>query len=95
MFAFSHVNDARWDDPDYERHYDRSWAMLGMDAYGPIVIVDESEAPYELSRQLLTNFATDNPHGCCGAGGTPQSDGMFVYEDVFQYIYTHPVSDHI
>lgn len=94
IFAFSHDQDGLWDNPDYPRHYDRSWDLLGLDDYGPLTWVEDEPFPWSLSRQLLTRRPMDNPHGCCGANG-PREDGELVFAEVLRYVYTHPVADYV
>ena len=51
-FGFTHVLDSGWK----ADHYCRSWEMLGMNQYGPIVNVDKSRLPYQNTRRLITDF---------------------------------------
>jgi hypothetical protein len=47
--AFSHVLDTGWTGG----HYCRSWELLGLHAFGPIVNVDQTKPPYGNSRRLI------------------------------------------
>lgn len=92
FFAFSHTLDAGWPD-----HYHRSWKMLGLENYGPIVNVDESKAPYNNSRQLITKANVNNNPRRAHSASTPgrnsvkDKKGGYIYEEVWKYLFTHPV----
>ncbi len=47
-FGFSHVLDGGW----VGDHYCRSWELLGMHRFGPIVNVDKQQSPYQNTRRL-------------------------------------------
>ncbi|MBT5018367.1 MAG: hypothetical protein HON04_06430, partial [Planctomicrobium sp.] len=49
FFGFSHVLDGGWTGD----HYCRSWELLGLHEYGPIVNVDSQKPPYKNSRRLI------------------------------------------
>lgn len=93
FFGFSHVLDGGWT----HDHYCRSWQLLGLAQFGPIVDVDQTPAPYVNSRRLAT--AADvkgdakKAHSCVvpGSGSIKAADGSFVHEAVWKYLYTHPV----
>ncbi len=95
FFGFTHVLDSGWG----AHHYCRSWLMLDLHKFGPIVNIDESEPPYENTRRLITNAdvsgKADRAHGASTPGGaSPKGpDGKFLYEDVWKYLYTHPVDE--
>jgi len=89
-FGFSHVLDSGW----IADHYCRSWELIGLHQYGPIVNVDDALPPYGNSRRLITSRDVKNAHGAVGPGGgsTPKNpDGTLAYEDVWRYMFTHPV----
>jgi len=92
-FGFSHVLDGGWT----ADHYCRSWEMLGMHKFGPIVNVDKLPAPYGDTRRLITDFDVDGndkrAHSSVQPGGSAgkDADGNFIHEDVWRYLYTHPV----
>jgi len=52
IFGFNHVLDDGWTGD----HYCRSWQMLGLHRYGPIVDVDHVAPPYGNTRRLTTAF---------------------------------------
>lgn len=95
IFGFSHVLDGGWT----ADHYCRSWELLGLHEYGPIVNVDESEPPYEYTRRLITDFDVDGndkrAHSSVQPGGSAgkDADGNYIHEDVWRYLYTHPVDE--
>jgi hypothetical protein len=95
FFGFSHVLDGGWTGD----HYPRSWKLLGLDAYGPIVNVDETKAPYGNSRRLITTADVknnpDRAHGSVTPGGSAVKDpsGKYIHEDVWRYLFTHPVEE--
>ncbi len=92
-FGFSHVLDGGWT----ADHYCRSWELLGMNKYGPIVNVDFSKPPYENTRRLITSFDVGNnvrrAHSSVVPGGAAGRDknGKFIHEAVWKYLFTHPV----
>ena len=92
-FGFSHVLDDGW----VGDHYCRSWQMLGLTKFGPIVKVDGSKPPYGNTRRLITeadvNHDAKRAHSSVAPGkGSPKSpSGAYLYEDVWRYLFTHPV----
>ena len=92
-FGFTHVLDGGWTGD----HYCRSWLMLGLAEFGPLVDVDEARAPYGNSRRLITHADVggnaEKAHGCVVPGKTSPkgADGKLLYEDVWRYLFTSPV----
>lgn len=92
-FAFSHTLDGGWTGD----HYCRSWEMLGLHQFGPIVDVDVIAAPYGNSRRLITSFDVagdpDRAHGSVTPGKSSYKDaeGKYLHEDVWRYLFTHSV----
>ena len=82
-FGFSHVLDSGWKGD----HYCRSWQMLGLTRFGSLVNVDTVSPPFGNSRRLITNCDVGNDarraHGIVVRGGD--------WDDVWRYLYTHPV----
>jgi hypothetical protein len=78
-------------------HYSRSWQLLGLQEFGPIVDVDQTAFPYGHSRRLIT--AADvkgdakRAHNAPIPGGAAVkgADGKFLHEAVWRYLFTHPV----
>lgn len=94
-FGFSHVLDGGWTGD----HYCRSWQMLGLHQFGPVVNVDKSSAPFENSRRLITDFDVDNndrrAHSLVtpGSASAKNADGKLAHESVWRYMFTHPVDE--
>lgn len=92
-FGFSHVLDTGW----VGDHYCRSWELLGLHKFGPIVNVDKNKAPYGNTRRLITDFDVGKDarraHGSVvpGRNARKDSSGGFEHEDVWRYLFTHPV----
>jgi len=92
-FGFSHVLDGGWTGD----HYCRSWELIGLQKFGPIVDVDKVPAPYGNSRRLITAADVKNDankaHGAVTPGGSAVKDaaGKYIHEPVWRYLYTHPV----
>ena len=92
-FGFSHVLDGGWTG----HHYDRSWELMGLNQFGPVVDVDKTPAPFGGSRRLVT--AADvkgdakRAHGSVTPGGSAVKDAMgnCVHEAVWRYLFTQPV----
>lgn len=92
-FGFSHVKDMGW----AEFHYQRSWEMMGLHEFGPIVDVDKSKPPYGNTRRLITDFDVKGNANRAHSSVTPGSssfkarDGSYKHEAVWRYLFTHPV----
>lgn len=92
-FGFSHVLDTGWSGD----HYCRSWEMLGLQQFGPLVDVDATPAPFGFSRRLITRADVKNDakraHSCVTPGGAAVKDpsGKFIHEKVWEYLFTSPV----
>jgi len=95
FFGFTHTLDDGWKN----HHYCRSWLMLGLHNYGPLINVDEAKPPYSNTRRLISTANVGNNPGRAHSASTPGSpspkgkDGKYLYEDVWKYIYTHPVKE--
>ena len=93
FFGFTHVLNGGWT----ADHYCRSWILLGLHRFGPIVDVERTPSPFGNSRRLIT--AADvggNPgraHTMVVPGGTAVKDaeGRYLHEAVWRYLFTHPV----
>lgn len=92
-FGFSHVLDGGWTGD----HYCRSWEMLGLHQYGPLVNVDDVRSPFKSSRRLITNGDVKNDanraHSSVVPGGATvkNAKGEFAFEPVWKYLFTYPV----
>ncbi|KAA5539498.1 hypothetical protein FYK55_24100 [Roseiconus nitratireducens] len=93
IFGFSHVLDGGWTGD----HYCRSWEMLGLNQFGPIVNVDTAQPPYQNTRRLISDADVGGDarraHSAVTPGrSSPKDDqGNFLYEPVWRYLYSHPV----
>ncbi|HEY1082332.1 MAG TPA: hypothetical protein VGE29_08730, partial [Prosthecobacter sp.] len=92
-FGFSHVLDSGWTGD----HYCRSWEMMGLNQFGAIVDVDISGPPYTNTRRLISTFDVKGDakraHGLVTPGGSSakNAEGKFLHEDVWHYLFNHPV----
>jgi len=93
FFGFSHVLDDGW----IGHHYCRSWELLGMAKFGPIVDVDTARPPYGDTRRLVSAADVQGDrkkaHGAVQPGGNAPKGpgGRMLYEPVWRYLFTHPV----
>jgi hypothetical protein len=94
-FGYSHVLDGGWS----ADHYPRSWLLLGLNKFGPIVNTDEAKYPYGHSRRLITKYDVkgdaNKAHGFVQVGKNPPKDakGVPLQEDVWRYLFTSPVDE--
>lgn len=94
-FGFSHVLDGGWTGG----HYCRSWELLGLHQFGPIINVDQSKPPYGNTRRLITDADVKGDakraHSSVVPGKAAPKDaaGNFLHEDVWRYLFTHPVEE--
>ncbi|MGN6544230.1 MAG: BPSS1187 family protein [Aureliella sp.] len=93
FFGFTHVLDDGW----VHDHYCRSWQLLGLNQFGPLVDVDKTQPPYGNSRRLITDADVKKDsrraHSCVvpGGGSPKDAQGKFLYEPVWRYLFTHSV----
>jgi len=93
FFGFSHVLDGGWSGD----HYCRSWELLGLERFGPIVVVEDARPPYGGTRRLVSRADVGGDekraHAAVQPGkGSPRgADGVWLYEPVWDYLLTHPV----
>ena len=79
-------------------HYCRSWELMGLHQFGPIVNVDKKKPPYGNTRRLITDFDVKGDarraHSAVqpGSRAWKSKDGKFMHEPVWKYLYTHPVN---
>lgn len=94
-FGFSHVLDGGWTGD----HYCRSWELLGLHAFGPIVDVDQTRPPYDNSRRLISAADVGDDAARAHSAVTPgrasprDPSGELLYEPVWRYLFTHPVEE--
>lgn len=93
FFGFTHTLDDGWKND----HYCRSWELLGMHAFGPVTDVDQSKPPFGNTRRLITSADVKKnagrAHSCSTPGRSAVKDtkGQFIHENVWRYLFTHPV----
>lgn len=93
FFGFTHILDDGWGGD----HYPRSWQMLNLQKFGPIVNVDRATPPFGDTRRLITDGEVKNDpkraHNCVVPGGNAIKgpDGKYAHELVWRYLFTHPV----
>ena len=92
-FMFSHVLDDGW----VGDHYCRSWRMLGLGDFGPIVNVEDAKPPFRDTRRLVTDFdvggSAQVAHGAVvpGPKAKKTESGGWAHDEVWRYLFTHPV----
>ena len=95
FFGFTHVLDSGWTG----HHYDRSWELLGLQEFGPIVDIDTVSPPYKNSRRLITAADVGGDAGRAHSSVTPggsspeNANGEKLFEPVWEYLYNHPVGN--
>ncbi len=94
FFGFSHVLDGGWTGG----HYCRSWELMKLNDFGPIVKVGEAKPPYGNTRRLITDAPVKDAnaaHGSVtpGKNSPKNADGTYQFEDVWKYLFTHPVEE--
>lgn len=93
FFGFTHVLDGGW----VADHYCRSWQLLKMQQFGPIVNVENAAPPFSNTRRLITDGDVKKDgrraHTAVIPGGTAIKDteGKYIHEAVWRYLFTHPV----
>jgi hypothetical protein len=93
FFGFSHVLDSGWTGD----HYCRSWELLKLNEFGPIVNVDKAAPPYGNTRRLITDADVKGDakraHSSVTPGGAAVKDaaGLYIHEAVWRYLFTQPV----
>jgi hypothetical protein len=95
FFAFSHVLDSGWTGD----HYCRSWELMGLQQFGPIVDVDKVGAPFGNSRRFITEADVKQDAKRAHSSVTPgnaavkDASGKYIHEAVWKYLFTHPVDE--
>jgi hypothetical protein len=93
FFGFTHVLDGGWT----ADHYCRSWQLLKLQNFGPLVNVETATEPFGHSRRLITDFDVKNDskraHTAVVPGGSAGKDGSgkLIHEKVWRYLFNHPV----
>jgi hypothetical protein len=71
--------------------------MLGLSKFGPIVNVGQSKPPYGNTRRLINdadvggNDKRAHSSVVPGSAAVKNAKGEFIHEDVWRYLFTHPV----
>jgi hypothetical protein len=95
FFGFTHVLDGGWTGD----HYCRSWELLGLHRFGPIVDVDKNTPPYQNSRRLISSADVGGDarraHSSVTPGSSSPEDahGAKLFDPVWRFLYTHPVDE--
>jgi hypothetical protein len=96
FFGYSHVLDGGWSGD----HYPRSWILLGLHHFGPIVNADEAKPPFGHSRRLITSADVKGDAGRAHGFVTPNAknsprdaSGQYVQDAVWRYLFTSPVEE--
>jgi hypothetical protein len=79
-----------------EKHYCRSWELMGLHEHGPIVDVEMEKFPYGNTRRLYSSIEEKNSmkiHNGVAPNGFAFKDakGGYLHDDVWRYMFTHPV----
>ena len=96
FFGYSHVLDGGWSGD----HYPRSWILLGLNKFGPIVNTDEATPPYGHSRRLITTGDVKGDAARAHGYVTPNvknsprdAAGNYTQDAVWRYLFTSPVEE--
>ena len=96
FFGYSHVLDGGWSGD----HYPRSWILLGLHKFGPVVNAEEMSAPYGHSRRLITTADVKGDAGRAHGFVTPNAknsprdaSGNYLQDAVWRYLFTSPVDE--
>lgn len=93
FFGFTHVLDDGWK----ADHYCRSWQLLGLAKFGPLIDVDNVPAPFGNSRRLITDTDVGKNAGRAHSSSVPggaavkNDNGEYLHEAVWRYLFTHPI----
>lgn len=88
-FVFSHTREDQ-----FSQHL-KDWEAMDLGKLGPVISVDGAAPPYSGSHRLVTALQPapgKNPHGVTAAGAASPvgSDGRYVLEPVFRYLFGRP-----
>ncbi|MEZ6134829.1 MAG: DUF4886 domain-containing protein [Pirellulaceae bacterium] len=92
-FGFTHVLDGGWTGD----HYCRSWELLDLHQFGPIVNVDDTLPPYQNTRRLITAADVQGDANRAHSSVTPgnaspvNAQGKKLFDPVWKYLYNHPI----
>ena len=92
FFGFTHVLDTGWT----RDHYCRSWQLLRLNEYGPLVNVEQTPPPYGNSRRLMStcdmggNSRRAHSGVIPGGNACKDAEGNYLHEPVWRYLFMHP-----
>lgn len=94
FFGYSHILDGGWTG----NHYPRSWLLLGLNKFGPVINADTTPPPFEHSRRLTTQGDVKNDpakaHGYVQPNKNSPKDaqGNYLQDEVWKYLFTSDVN---
>ena len=94
FFGYSHILDGGWTG----NHYPRSWLLLGLNKFGPIINTDTVATPFEHSRRLTTEGDVKGDpakaHGYVQPNKNSPKDaqGNYLQDEVWKYLFTSDVN---
>lgn len=95
FFGYSHILDGGWTG----NHYPRSWLLLGLNQFGPIIDADTTPPPFGHSRRLTTQGDVKNDpakaHGYVqpNKNSPKDSQGNYLQDEVWKYLFTSDVNE--
>lgn len=90
FWGFSHTRD---ESVSFTLLSNRVWTAYGMNAFGAVVNVDNSAAPYNNTHSLTSNIECDNFHGCVAADARlVRVNGVPVFKPVWEYLLSNTVA---
>lgn len=93
FFGYSHTLDGGWSGG----HYPRSWILLGLNRFGPVVNTDEVKPPFGNTRRLTTAYEVggdvNKAHSFVQVTktGPRDAEGRLIQDEVWRYLFTAPV----
>jgi len=87
FFGFSHQRDER---VNYTLLSNRVWTAFGMNNFGAVMNVDQTNPPYNNTHSLTSNAECENFHGCIVADARLVfQNGVPVYKPVWEYLLSN------
>ena len=87
FFGFSHQRDER---VNYTFLSNRVWTAFGMNNFGAVMNVDQTNPPYNNTHSLTSNAECENFHGCIVADARLVfQNGVPVYKPVWEYLLSN------
>jgi hypothetical protein len=94
FFGYSHILDGGWTG----NHYPRSWLLLGLNKFGPIINADTTPPPFGNSRRLTTQGDVKGDsakaHGYVQPNKNSPKDknGNYIQNELWKYLFTSDVN---